>query len=494
MPNIGKPSLGCRSCKERKVKCDQTLPGCLRCFRNSRECPGYPTASDVTFRNTLSTEVQKRQRILPGSGGSMAIASQKLAISKPMATDWRAQAVSFFFNDYVVMSSESTVGFGFLQCLPDIWSKSPEAAAYQEAVSAVALASFAHRSSLDYLVVQARQRYGKALQLSNATLQKSAEVGKDSTLATVLCLGIYELITGEKPPWRTDWSSHIDILEYLLHVRRLAPHESAESRQLSTNAHIVLQTRNLSKRLRPSKDAAMIVNDPRKEESIRQHGNLVCETCNYLASADETLRLIPSLVPSHETDLRLGDLVSEGFEIDRKLERWSEQVSGRYIYTAMEAPDCSLSEMQSPSQRRPSIHIYSSGAMAYLWNLHRCTRIFLLQCIQDCVRRQKHISQLQQPLRIYADEAELEDKLSVLYDGICASVPYLLGEIDQQGRLQPPRHGKAVGGFFLLWPLRLLLFRGPSDEAQRAWIKKQLAYIRTNMGIHQATDPWRYEV
>ena len=448
----------------------------------------------MTFRNTLSTDVQKSQRVLLGLDNSTATATRKESIPKPMPTDWRAQAVSFFFNDYVIMSSESTVGVGFLQCLPAIWSKSPDAAAYQEAVSAVALASFANRSSLDYLAVQARQRYGKALQLSNVTLRESGEVGKDSTLATVLCLGIYEMISGEKPPWRTDWSSHIDILEYLLHVRRLSPDESADSRQLSTNAHIVLQTRNLSKRLRPSKDAAMIINDPRKGESIRRHGNLVCEVCNFLASADEILRVTTSSVPIYERDLRLRTLIREGFEIDRKLELWSKQISGRYIYTTMEAPDCSLSELQSASQERPSIHIYSSGAMACLWNLHRCTRIFLLQCIQDCIRRQNHISRLQQPLRVPAEEAAPEDKLSFLYDGICASVPYLLGEIDQQGRLQQLRHGKAVGGYFLLWPLRLLLFRGPTDEAQRAWIKKQLAYIRANMGIRQATDPWVYEI
>ena len=72
----------------------------------------------MTFRNTLSTDVQKRQSVLPGPDNSTAIASQKVSISKPMPTDWRAQAVSFFFNDYVIMSSDSTVGFGFLQCLP----------------------------------------------------------------------------------------------------------------------------------------------------------------------------------------------------------------------------------------------------------------------------------------------------------------------------------------------------------------------------------------
>ena len=106
-----------------------------------------------------------------------------------MPIDWQAQAVSFFFNDYIIAPSESTVGFGFLQGLPPMLAKGSDAGAYTEAVSAVALASFAHRSGLDHLVVQARQRYGKALQLSIQSLHRSSEVSKDSTLATILCLG-----------------------------------------------------------------------------------------------------------------------------------------------------------------------------------------------------------------------------------------------------------------------------------------------------------------
>ena len=50
------------------------------------------------------------------------------------------------------------------------------------------------------------------------------------------------------------------------------------------------------------------------------------------------------------------------------------------------------------------------------------------------------------------------DKVQSLVADICASVPYLLGELDQEGKLQHPQRIKAIGGFYLLFPLRAMLF------------------------------------
>ncbi len=110
-----------------------------------------------------------------------------------MASDWHGQAVYIFFNDYVIQTSESTVDFGFLESLPGLWAREDDTSVCREAVSAVALMSLAHRSSLNYLVIQARQRYGKALQLIAKALNNPEELGKDSTLASVLCAGYDEV-------------------------------------------------------------------------------------------------------------------------------------------------------------------------------------------------------------------------------------------------------------------------------------------------------------
>lgn len=41
MVNTGKPSGACGVCRERRIKCDETKPTCLKCTRSGRTCSGY---------------------------------------------------------------------------------------------------------------------------------------------------------------------------------------------------------------------------------------------------------------------------------------------------------------------------------------------------------------------------------------------------------------------------------------------------------------------
>lgn len=41
MVNTGKPSGACGVCRERRIKCDETKPLCLKCTRSGRTCSGY---------------------------------------------------------------------------------------------------------------------------------------------------------------------------------------------------------------------------------------------------------------------------------------------------------------------------------------------------------------------------------------------------------------------------------------------------------------------
>ena len=116
------------------------------------------------------------------------------SIPNSLRTDWHGQSVCMFFSEYVIPPDNSAVGFGFMQGLPDLWTHDDEASPYRQTVSAVALTSLAHRSScFEYLVHEARHRYGTAMRLLMIALQNPEQWSKDSTLATVLCLGVYEV-------------------------------------------------------------------------------------------------------------------------------------------------------------------------------------------------------------------------------------------------------------------------------------------------------------
>lgn len=98
-----------------------------------------------------------------------------------------------FLRDYIIDPFDSKINFGHLQNLPNLLTKANPSSALSEAVSAVALTSLAHRSSLSYIVPAGRQSYGKALRLLSTSFRENADICGDQTLATVLCLDLYEV-------------------------------------------------------------------------------------------------------------------------------------------------------------------------------------------------------------------------------------------------------------------------------------------------------------
>ncbi|KAK1980558.1 hypothetical protein LZ30DRAFT_122377 [Colletotrichum cereale] len=59
MVYCGKPSKGCSSCRERKIRCDQKEPGCGQCEKRQQQCPGYRNLVDLMFRDESSHVIKK---------------------------------------------------------------------------------------------------------------------------------------------------------------------------------------------------------------------------------------------------------------------------------------------------------------------------------------------------------------------------------------------------------------------------------------------------
>ncbi|KAI9813256.1 MAG: hypothetical protein M1827_004198 [Pycnora praestabilis] len=400
-----------------------------------------------------------------------------------MTTDWVRQAICMFFHDYVAIPKKAAIGTAFLQNVPEMCGKEKEMSALTQAVSAVALTSLANRTSLDYLSVQARQRYGNALPLVTKSICGQEEMKADSTLAAILCLDFYEIVSGEKPPGSKRWSCHVDILEYILRARGTDQTHSTESHSLTYNAVVYLQMRNLNQHNHPSKESEALVRSPIRELPLRQNGILVCETCHFLARVDEIFNEATT-IPS--TSDCLSEIIQAGLALDERLEFWPDQLPEDYRYTSIQTPNCASENTLGPHPKL-SCHLYSSSPMAPLWNLHRITRILLLANLVKCISMLAGDgAQQMAPTELIDYSAQAVNKIQSLADDICASVPYLLGEIDQDGMLRHPRHTKAIGGFYLLFPLRSMLFVKVIHPVKKAWIRKRLAYIKNTFGIQEA--------
>ncbi len=222
--------------------------------------------------------------------------------------------------------------------------------------------------------------------------------------------------------------------------------------------------RNLSGRRRPSKAVLTIVADPRRELIIRKSGLPICEACDILATADEALY---ESNPDTGSASALPKIILRARSLGTRLKEWSSGVSGRYKYRKLEPLGSLVSNTPIYSQTKSATLLYSSPSMAVLWNIHRITRIYLLHYLVRCTSRKFDLgAPIPLSPQIIGPELSAANEISGLIDDTCASVPYLLGEISQEGNLQRSSPNKAVGGFFLLWPLPDVLFLGRADQTK----------------------------
>ena len=244
--------------------------------------------------------------------------------------------------------------------------------------------------------------------------------------------------------------------------------------------------KNLSQRTRPSKESDFIFVDPRRGVTANGFGSFVRETCHLLADANETLQ---REVDSAHLASDLRDTINSIVSLNTRFKTWGDRAPGSHRFTGFERLDGLSSIAPHGSPPGIPVHLYSSPSMAAFWNMYRCMRILLLRCLVACIWRQQEVNALDSSLPDINDQdiSSAQD-IPDLVNGIFASVPYMLGDIDQNGNLRSPQQRKAAGALMLLWPLRLLLHLDVIDSKQRDWIKGRLEYIRNALGIYDTTE------
>ncbi|KAH7305719.1 hypothetical protein BKA65DRAFT_415594 [Rhexocercosporidium sp. MPI-PUGE-AT-0058] len=76
-----KVKTGCNNCKNRRVKCDETRPQCLKCVRSGRQCEGYPA-----YKRTIESAIPIAPRpgiLSSGASPSASISSASGSGSPP---------------------------------------------------------------------------------------------------------------------------------------------------------------------------------------------------------------------------------------------------------------------------------------------------------------------------------------------------------------------------------------------------------------------------
>jgi hypothetical protein len=100
------------------------------------------------------------------------------------------------------------------------------------------------------------------------------------------------------------------------------------------------------------------------------------------------------------------------------------------------------------------------------------------------------------PSELPSPETLLRNRLRDYADKLMASFPYLLSEVDSDGRLIPTGKGNCVGAFYATWPLHMLAGLEVLEDEEREWLIQRLESLAQSTGIRQAgiLASWRRKV
>ncbi|MCJ1380885.1 hypothetical protein MMC17_003994 [Xylographa soralifera] len=198
---------------------------------------------------------------------------------------------------------------------------------------------------------------------------------------------------------------------------------------------------------------------------------------------------------------RLGILIQDALDVDQEVQQHLDNPPKGWRWWSLPVPfakppasntSSSSSEsgesddgQHSSSLMHPSrIDIYPTLTVATHWNTVRGNRLPIFRTFRN-------LSLLTQQHPLFAfpalpSLADLRNSLNATTTDICASVPFLVGEVDASGALSDtgarPQGGHVLA---LIWGLHMLCGVDGLEPGLKAWMLKVLARMGTAGGIKQ---------
>ncbi|KAL2024893.1 hypothetical protein VTK56DRAFT_3592 [Thermocarpiscus australiensis] len=375
MVYYGALSRGCQRCRQRKVKCDQQKPGCMRCERAGLQCPGFRDLGDLMFRDESQRIIRRAQHVArPQSPShfSTEISPPNCCIFPAISQPLDELAASFFFTKYYSCSGPPFSAGNDRTWLADTYCKVTPGHALQSIIQAAGMAGLANVFHAPHVVPKSQEQYGRALAALQRVLSNPIESLTDTTLMTVLLLGFYEFITLDTWDRAHAWASHVDGAVALVQAR--GRQQFANERAYRLFSQVCGQVLY----------------------ACMQHGvhapPAMVELCEQLESAGNTssckrpkpLRNICFRFLRFRTAVKSGEITDHRMiretarSIDRDLEAWVATLPSTCSYTTVD-----IHADNDGTSFGGLRHVYGDLWAAQAWNNWRTMRVVVNQIILE---------------------------------------------------------------------------------------------------------------
>ncbi|KAH8716814.1 hypothetical protein GQ44DRAFT_404301 [Phaeosphaeriaceae sp. PMI808] len=420
----GRPSTGCRTCRERKIKCDERPDGCIKCEKRGSTCPGYDSTVDSFFldetANVLAKAKKSKARAIAArnerdgiSGGtSREVAwlekhinqSPRIHILAPLID----QGINFFMNNYALGVDQPPITSKDYHKYLSTNGFHPLIATTMTALGIAGVANIYMDTALKQ---EATRWYLNSIKMANAALCSLQDVRNDSTLVAVNLLSIFEATFNDRT--FSGWSNHVDGASSLIRLRGKDQLNSPAGRRLYMHT-MALYTINCMGKGEPIPD------DFRElDREIVKHLDTKDPRTAFYFLQQETNDLRATMLSQPTLDLR--NIIEKARELETSAASIFERLEGDWQYETVP------SFGQIPGVFGDYYHVYPTHSTAQTWNWVRYNRIYLHDIIRNCIlagfATEPPVLDNLEYMPVMADSAQ---KLIQLQSDIMASMPQFL--------------------------------------------------------------------
>jgi Fungal specific transcription factor domain len=338
-------------------------------------------------------------------------------------------------------------------------------------IHAVGLASLAYDSKRPEVMEMARCQYSHALRTTNAALQTPKRAILDETLASVMLLGLFEVVAHESEEPSDKWASHVNGALTLLVHRGPQQFKSALGRALFMQISSSIRVSCVQQMLRiPSSLIA-----------------LTTQASPFLDSDNPVSRF--SAITEAFTDLRTAIETGRITE-PTAVVRFAREVDNQALTLSSEMPldwayDVAYTNRGGDEVFGNKYHIYKDHRTAQMWNTIRMTRLLLNQMIHEHLIK---VASLNKSYDNTLDFSSLCDHVAKVARDMATEI---LASVPQFTRFSPGGSTTlfsptVASSCFLIWPLEVAGTSSLSTEPMRLYVINRLRYMGNQMNVRQA--------
>ncbi|KAF2107693.1 hypothetical protein BDV96DRAFT_505808 [Lophiotrema nucula] len=422
-----KPSASCEECRKRRTKCNKARPSCGQCIRTKRICPGYRESEDFVFfdesdkvakkSSAASRSASPPERTSPPKGRPVAVAQYATPVNSPEAglpQDLDILALNFFVSNYVHSDSMSSQ-FDFL---PGLYAREGlTSSGLQQSMKAVGLAGLGKSINRPDFITSSRKCYLSAIQTITNALSQPQAADRDSTLSSILLMGMYEVLLLPDTSGLTNLKRHLDGAITLANMRLQAENRTdVEMKMIGSLVQSVIMSSWIQNIPLPAGFHALRRQHNEEEQPSTVHAIFLDHLVDMIgfrhAMCDNTYTT-PNAA------------IYEAVRIDKRLASFLGRMpqEGRYqeVHGSGEPAQLVYDEYY---------HVYPSNLAAHLWNSVRSSRLRLHRIIiMKCLVLLKATSK--EDVSAFAEQRAISEAIvRSLSRDICASVPQLAGYVE----------------------------------------------------------------